>query len=162
MVAMINSITLKVEKNWSVSPGMEPSGLALDNENHRLFIVCDNMLMVIADALDGHIVTHLPIGKGVDGVAFDPVLKRVFSSNGDGTLTIISEEGKDSFKVIDNFITEKGARTIALSKKHHIYLPTAKYGETPQPVKGNPQPRPAIIPGTFMVLDICNTGNSWH
>jgi len=155
MVAVINSKTLKVEKQWPIAPGEEPSGLAIDNESHRLFMVCDNKLMVVVDALDGHLITTLPIGERVDGVAFDPVLKRVYSSNGDGTLTVVEEKSKDEFKVIEKIITQKGARTISLSHKtHHIYLPTAEFGETPKETKDNPRPRPGIKPGTFTILDV--------
>lgn len=154
-ISMINSATLKVEQTWSIAPGQEPSGLALDNENHRLFSVCDNKLMVVVDAENGKVITQLPIGERVDGAAFDPDKKRVYSSNGDGTLTVVQEESKDAFKVIENVETQKGARTIAVDKKtHHIYLPTAEYGDTPESTKENPHPRPVVKPDTFVVLDI--------
>ena len=85
-ICVINTNTLTVEKYWSILPGEEPSGLALDNETHRLFSVCGNKLMVILDAESGKIITTLPIGESVDGAAFDPKLKCAYSSNGDGTL----------------------------------------------------------------------------
>jgi len=68
------------EKSWPIAPGEESSGLALDNDTHRLFSVCSNKLMVVVDALDGHVVTILPIGDGYDGVKFDPGMKRAYSS----------------------------------------------------------------------------------
>ena len=76
-------------------------GLALDIENNRLFAVCGNAMMVIMDAIDGHIVTTLPIGDGCDGVKFDPTLKRAFTSNGEGTMTVVQEVNRDSFKVME-------------------------------------------------------------
>jgi len=150
-ISVINATSLKVEKSWSIAPGEEPSGLALDKETHRLFSVCGNKLMVVSDALAGKVVTTLPIGDGCDGVAFDPETKRAFSSNGaDGTITVVQEETKDSFKVIETIVTQKGSRTITIDKTtHHLYLSGAEYGAA---VEGSR--RPPMKPGTFMVLDV--------
>ncbi len=155
LVSVINPVTLKVISEWSINPGEEPSGLAIDINNQRLFIVCENKLMVVMDAISGKIIKTLPIGSHTDGAAFDIELKRAYSSNGDGTLTIVQEKSKDEFEVIENVITQKGARTIAInSKTHHIYLPTAEYGAMPETTKENTHPRPAILPGTFNILEV--------
>ncbi len=153
-ITVINSVTNKVEQTWPIAPGEEPSGLALDNINHRLFTVCSNNLMVVMDALTGKVITTLPIGSGCDGVAFDPELKRAYSSNGEGTMTVVQEINPDEFTVIENVPTLQGARTITLNKKtHHIFLSTAEY-EAPSPSAENAHRRPAVKPGTFMVLDV--------
>jgi DNA-binding beta-propeller fold protein YncE len=155
LISVIDVKSLKVEKSWPIGPGEEPSGLALDNETHRLFSVCSNKLMVVIDALDGHIVTTLPIGDGCDGVKFDPELKRAYSSNGEGTMTVVQELNKDSFKVLENVITARGARTLAIdAKSHHIYLPSAEFNPSPAATSENPNPRPSIKPGSFYVMDI--------
>jgi YVTN family beta-propeller protein len=155
LISVINSTTLKVENNWSISPGEEPSGLAIDNSSHRLFSVCDNKKMVVMDAASGKVITTLEIGDNVDGCAFDPVLKRAYSSNGEGTVTVVQEENENKFSVMDNIITQKGARTICIDKRtHHIFVPTAEFGETPPATPENPHPRPVIKPGTFVLLDI--------
>ena len=145
-----------VTQRWPVAPGIEPSGLALDKLTHRLFIVCgNNRLMVIMNSETGKIVATMPIGRGVDGVVFDPFMKRAYSSNGEGTVTVVEEVSADSFKVIETIPTQKGARTCALNAlTHHIYLPTAEFGETPAPTKENLKPQPPVKPGTFTVLDI--------
>jgi DNA-binding beta-propeller fold protein YncE len=152
---VIDTKNLTIEHNWSLAPGEEPSGLAIDKDNNRLFSVCRNKLMIILDADDGRIITTLPIGERVDGVAYDEGLKRVYSSNGDGTLTVVQEENAESFNVLENFPTQRGARTIAVSQKtHHIYLPTAEFEPAPEPTPENPHPRPKLKPGSFVVLDI--------
>jgi DNA-binding beta-propeller fold protein YncE len=154
-VCVINSGTLKIEHTWDLAPGEEPTGIAIDKENSRLFIACANKLMVILDATTGHLITSLPIGEGVDGAAFDPIKKRAYSSNGDGTLTVIQEADANTFSVLENVRTQKGARTIAIdSKTHHVYLPTADFGPTPEPTAENPHPRATLKPGSFVVLDI--------
>ena len=148
-IAVINSSTLKVENVWSLAPGEEPTGLALDNKNHRLFSVCANKLMIVVDAESGKILTSLPTGEKTDGAAFDPGLKIAYSSNGEGTLTVVQEVNKDSFKVLESVPTQKGAKTITINKKtHHIYLPTASF-EIQQ--TGD---KPKVVAGTFIILDL--------
>jgi YVTN family beta-propeller protein len=155
LICEINATTLKVEQSWPIAPGEEPSGLALDNVNHRLFSVCDNKTMVVVNAENGKVINSLPIGEHVDGVSFDNKLKRAYSANGDGTLTVVQEEDANTFKILENVSTQKGARTIAIDNStHHVYLPTAEYGAAPAATKENPRPRPTINPNTFSILDV--------
>jgi len=148
-IAVINAVTNKVESVWPIAPGEEPTGLALDNETHRLFSVCKNKLMIVVDAETGKIITSLPTGAKTDGAAFDPTLKFAYSSNGEGTVTVVKEENKDTFSVLENIKTQTGAKTITLNKKtHHIYLPTAEFETVPGTEK------PKLVPGTFVILDI--------
>jgi YVTN family beta-propeller protein len=157
-IACINATTLKVEKVWSIAPGEEPSGLALDNENNRLFAVCGNNMMVVVDASSGLVITNLPIGDGTDGAAFDPVLKRAYSSNGDGTMSVVQETNPEKFVVLENVKTLPGARTIAIDRKtHHLFLTTAEYGPAPERTEANPHPRPTIKPDTFTLIEIAPT-----
>ena len=154
-ISVINVNTLKVEHTWPVAPGESPSGLAIDLANHRLFSVCENKMMVVVDYLTGKVVTTLKIGGGVDGVSFDPGLKRVYSSNGEGTMTVVLEKDANTFNVLENVPTQKGARTITVNTKtHKLYLPTAEYNEAPAPTTENPHPRASVKPGTFIVLEV--------
>jgi DNA-binding beta-propeller fold protein YncE len=108
-------------------------------------------MMVISDAEAGTVITTLPIGDRCDGVAFDPGLKRAYSSNGEGTITVVQEETKDNFKVLETVTTQRGARTITVdAKTHHLYLPTAEFEAAPS---GNNR-RPAIKPNTFVILEV--------
>jgi YVTN family beta-propeller protein len=153
MINVIDTKTLTVTKHWSIAPGEEPSGLALDNDNHRLFSVCSNKLMVVTDAESGRVIATLPIGDNCDGVAFDPILKRAYSSNGDGTITVVQEVNKDKFVVLENATSQKSARTIAVnSKTHHLYLPAAEFNPKPEGAPANQ--RPTMKPGSFMLLDV--------
>jgi len=153
MINVIDTKMLKVTQHWSIAPGEEPSGLALDNETHRLFSVCGNKIMVVIDAQTGKVIKTLPIGDNCDGVAFDSVLKRAYSSNGDGTITVVQEVNKDTFVVLENAASQKSARTIAInSKTHHLYLPAAEYNPKPEGILANE--RPTIKPGSFVILDV--------
>jgi len=148
-IAVIDAKTMKVVHNWPVSPGKEPTGLAFDVKNNRLFSVCGNKKMVVLDSKTGKVVQTLPIGEGVDGVAFDPGTLRIFSSNGEGTITVIEEKTPDKYRVLTTVPTQKGARTIAVnSKTHNLYLPTAER----EPAVGDE--RPKVKAGTFVVLEV--------
>ena len=108
---------LKVLNTWSVAPGEEPSGLAIDIQNKRLFSVCSNNLMVILDSKSGKIVKTVPIGGHPDGCSFDKTQQLIFSSNGEGNLTIVKEKSPDNFEVVNTAETKRGARTIAIDDK---------------------------------------------
>lgn len=147
-VAVINASTLQVEKYWPIQPGEEPTGLAYDAANKRLFSVCDK-LMVVLDANTGKVIRTVPIGEHVDGAAYDPVYQRAFSSNGDGSLTVVDASNKEC-KVLQTLPTQQGARTIGLDHQtHRLYLPTAEYGAAAG-ANGRPSPKP----GTFTVLEV--------
>jgi DNA-binding beta-propeller fold protein YncE len=156
-IVSIDAKTLAVKGRWDISPGEEPTGLAIDTKNNRLFTVCHNELMLAIDASSGKIVAQVPIGKRVDGVVFDPATNLIFSSNGEGSITIIKEVSANEYKVIDTIQSAPGARTIALDLvTHHIFVSTAQFGETPAATAENPNPRPGIVPGTFMVMEFGN------
>lgn len=121
-INVFDPVTLKVLNNWPIAPCESPSGLAMDIKNKRLFTVGRNNLMAVLDAESGKVITTLPIGGHVDGCVFDPVKGLAFSSNGEGTLTVVKEDSPNLFKVLDNVPTQKGARTITLDEKtHRIY-----------------------------------------
>src|SRR5713226_6907537 len=141
-----------VVKTWPLAPCQEPSGLTMDQKNRRLFAGCDNKLMAIVSADTGKVIATLPIGEGVDATAFDPETGLAFSSNGDGTLTVIHEDSPDKFSVVQNARTQKAARTMALnSDNHDVYLVTAEVEEAP-PAEGQQRPRRTTKPGTFTLL----------
>ena len=111
--------------------------------------------MVIVDAKNGNVITSLPIGDRVDGCAFDPGVGLAFSSNGDGTVTVVQEESPAKFSVLETITTQPGTRTITVDPETHtLYLPTAEFGPAPAPTPERPRPRPVILPNTFCILKI--------
>lgn len=147
-VVVIDAAKLTVTKRYSLGPCQEPSGLAIDARNRKLFSVCSNRIMAISDPDTGKVVATPAIGAGSDGCAFDPGTGYAFSSNGDGTLTIVQQAG-GKWEVAENIATERGARTIALDEKtHRIFLPTARTAP------GQGAGRATYLPDTFKVLII--------
>ena len=154
-LAVIDARKPEVLARWPLAPCEEPTGLAIDTKNHRLFAGCSNELMAVVDADKGKVVTTLPIGEGVDATAFDPATHLAFSSNGDGTLTVVHQDAPDQYRVVQTVPTAPGARTLALDPaSHRVYLVTAKLGPAPAPSAENPHPRPTIAPGSFELLQV--------
>jgi len=139
---------LTVLHRWSLAPCQEPSGLAIDVKNRRLFAGCRNKMMAIVDADSGKVIATPAIGEGVDANAFDPDTNYAFASNGEGTLTVVHEDGPDAFTVVENVPTKKSARTMAIDQKtHNIFLAAADF-EPPAP----PEQRPRMKSGSFVIL----------
>jgi DNA-binding beta-propeller fold protein YncE len=109
--------------------------------------------MAVVNADSGKVVATVAIGNGPDAAAFDPSSKLVFSSNGEGTLTVVKQESPDRYTVLENVGTERSARTMTLDQTtHKIYLSAAQLGAVPAATADNPHPRPSIIPRSFHVL----------
>ena len=152
-IVQLDSKKLAVENRWSIAPGEEPSGLAIDRVHRRLFAVCGNKLMVVLNADSGKVVTTLPIGAGTDAAGFDPDTGFAFSSNGEGTLTVVHEDTPDKFSVVDTVPTQARARTMALDlKTHQVFTVTAEFGPAPAPTAQQQRPRPPMLPGTFTLI----------
>jgi DNA-binding beta-propeller fold protein YncE len=146
-IVEIDAAKATVTKKYSLSPCDGPSGLAFDAKNRRLFSVCSNRVMAISDPDAGKVIATPAIGAGSDGAAFDPGTGYAFSSNGDGTLTVVQQTG-GKWDVLENIATERGARTIAVDEKtHRAYLPTAQ--TAPAQAAGG---RATFLPDTFKVL----------
>ncbi len=127
--------------------------MGLDSEHHRIFSGCHNKTMVILDTEAGKVVASLPIGEGVDGNGFDPGTGLVFSSNGDGTLTVVRESSSGAFEVTETVVTQRGARTMAIdTRTHNIYLPTATFSSSPSSAPQGRKPRPEIVKDSFVIL----------
>src|ERR1035438_5448951 len=111
---------LAVKSRWKLADGEEPTGLAIDRKNRRLFAGCGgNKKMAIVNADTGKIVATLAIGEGCDATAFDADWGLAFASAGDGTITVIKEDSPDKFSVAQTVATQKSARTMAVDTKTH-------------------------------------------
>jgi hypothetical protein len=77
-----------------------------------------------------------------------------FSSQGDGTLSIIKENSPTSFVVEQTVQTPPRAKTLTLdSKTGHILLITAEFGPAPANApQGGRGPRGQLIPDSFSIV----------
>jgi DNA-binding beta-propeller fold protein YncE len=178
-IAVIDANSMKMTGKYDVSSkGGGCAGLALDAKNQILFAACrDNKNMIILSATDGHIILDLPIGNGSDGAVFNPATMEAFSSQGDGTLTVVLESSPTSFSVEQTIATPARAKVLTLdTKTNRIFTITAEYGPVPAAAPpaapaASPSvplsspaattlpawmrgPRAPMIPGSFQILEI--------
>jgi YVTN family beta-propeller protein len=146
-IAEIDLKNFEIVKHISLATaGDAPSGLAIDVKNKLLFAGCDNQTLVIVNYAEGCIENCYPIGDGCDGVAYNPNTETVFSSNGDGTLTVLKRTG-DTYTV-SNVATKKGARTITLNTNTNtVYLSAPDFSS-----ELDANGRKTILPDSFKVL----------
>jgi hypothetical protein len=152
-IVVIDSTTLTLKATWPLPGCDSPSGLAIDREHHRLFSVCDGKVMAVTDSQSGKHIASVAIGEHPDAAAYDARRGLVYSSNGEGTLTVIHQDTPDRYSVAQTLATQRGARTMALDPvSGNVYLVTATFGPAPSPTEAQPAPRPVPIAGSFVIL----------
>jgi YVTN family beta-propeller protein len=135
-------------------PGCErPHGIAADPATHRVFATCINRVMIAVNTDTGENVASLPIGMGSDGAAFDPVHKRVLSSNGEGTLSVIEEVDANHFKALPDVVTARGARTMTIDPATgRLFLPAADVAKVDPPTTTGGRPHVTYVTGSMKLL----------
>ena len=124
-IAVIDVVKHVLVATWPLKGCDEPTGLGLDEKNHRLFSACGNQVMVATDSRTGRLLAMTAIGRGADGAAFDPGPGYALSSNGEGTMSVQKFDG-NSFTLVETVKTQASARTMILDvKTHTVYLPAA-------------------------------------
>ncbi len=155
-VAVVDAKTMKVTAQYSLNgKGAGNAGLALDAKNHVLFVACrEPQAMVMLDANDGKYLGDLPIGRGCDGAGFNPKTMECFSSQGDGTLTVIKETSPTKFVIEQNVKTMPGAKTMTIDNKTgKVLLIAGEYGAATAPAQpGGRGNRGPMVPGSFSII----------
>ena len=141
-----------VTAHWPTPDCVRPHGLAFDPANSRVFMGCVNSVMVVLDAKTGRVVAKLPIGRGNDAVAWDPVRERVFSSNGiDGTITIYHQSSPDDYELVEILPTAVSGRTMTVDPSTgRLFVPAFDTEPNPTP-GGRPKPKPGSL--RVMIFD---------
>lgn len=151
-IQRVDTKTGKVDATWPIAACESPHGLAIDSDSHRLFAGCVNSKLLVVNASDGTVVSTLPIGKRSDAIAYDSHTRRVFSSNGEGTLSVIQQQSADQYKPLAEVSTQLGARTMTVdAKSGRIFLVTGDYMEV-DPTAKDPRKRYAVKPGSTRML----------
>lgn len=157
----IDTATNTVDARWRLPACQRPHGLAFDAAHHRLFSSCVNAVMMVVNTDRGTVVATVPIGRGSDAAAFDPVRGRIFSSNGrDGTVSVIQEKDPDTYVPLGEVPTAVSARTMGVDPTTgRLYLVAAEVAKGHEvakpPVSASSRPRyrhPAYVPGSTQLL----------
>ena len=148
VVHVFDTHRLKALANWPLAPCEEPTGMAVDRLHHRVFAACGNEKLAVLDADSGRVVATPAIGKEPDGAVFDPKTERIFTSNKEGTLSVLKEVAPDRYEPLQTLTTRPGARTLAMDENTgRIFMPTARSG--PAAAGGGSAP---MLPQTFTLL----------
>lgn len=148
-VLKIDARSNTIAARWPTPGCTSPHGIAVDTRSHRAFMGCVNNVMVVVDTNDGRTVAKLPIGRGSDAVAFDPVRRRVFSSNGrDGTITAYQQLSADQYVALPLIPTIVSARTMDVDPKTGRLF-VAGADTVPS---ASPEGRPTVKPGTLRLM----------
>ena len=165
-VTAVDVKTMKATAHYSFVDKGGCNGLALDAKNQILFAACGRSgnpptqpaqpTMVVLSATDGKILANLPLAGGSDGAVFNPSTMEAFSTQGNGTMTIVKENSPTSFEVEQNLQTMNGARTVTFdSKTGHLFTMSQERGPapaTPPPGGGGRGPMGSIVSGSFTIL----------
>jgi DNA-binding beta-propeller fold protein YncE len=155
VVHVFDTRTRKRVAVWPLMPAKGPTGLAIDREHHRLFAACGNRLLAILDSDTGRMLGTVPIGADPDGAVFDRRSGRIFTSNRDGTLSVVGEQSPGHYALQQTVQTAPGARTIALDDRTgRLFLPAGRFGAAPGPTSAEPEPRAPLIPESFAIIVI--------
>ncbi len=148
VIHVFDTHSLQAVANWSLGGCEEPTGMAVDRRHHRVFAACGNEKLAVLDADSGRVVATPAIGKEPDGAVFDPKTDRIFTSNKEGTLSVLKEVSPDRYETLQTLTTRPGARTLAMDENTgRIFMPTARFG--PAAAGGGSAP---ILPQTFTLL----------
>jgi YVTN family beta-propeller protein len=154
-VAVLDSNANRLLATWSLGACEGPTGLAIDFTHNRVFSACANRQLVVLDATEGHLVATLPIGDHPDAAVYDATVGNLFTSNGEGTLTVIHQDDADHYSVIATVATAVRSKTMALDPKtHHIFLAAAKFGAVPPKTKAEQRPKGPMLPGSFYLIEV--------
>lgn len=152
-VVWINLSTYEVRMHWGLGTGKSPAGIAIDTKFNRLFSVC-NKLLVIFDADNAKIIDSVPIGENPDGIIFDPVNKLIFTANGNGTVSVISQITANDYALLENIPTKKGSNALTFDETTlSLYVP----GADAEPTVNKPGSKQNTtvnkwIPSSFQVM----------
>lgn len=149
----IDTATNTVDAHWALAGCLKPHGLAIDRGTHRLFASCANKVMAVVNSDTGAKVASLLIGEGTDFAVFDPVRHRAFSSNRDGTLSVIAETSGDKFESLAPIKTALGARTMAIDPKSgRLFLVMGEYVVNEAVPASDVRHRYTVKPGSAKLL----------
>lgn len=140
-IQVIDVKTWKATESWPLAPCNGPTGIAYDKASNRIFSGC-NGTSVVVDASNGKVVATIKNGTRVDALGWDPSKKLIYIPNGgEGNVTIVHQDSKDAYTVVDTVSTFAGAKTIAVDPKTHTaYLFQPERGPAPAPADGAPAP----------------------
>ncbi|HEY3990449.1 MAG TPA: YncE family protein [Acidobacteriaceae bacterium] len=109
--------------SWPVTLGKKNVAMALDEAGQRLFVASRSGDISVFDTATGKETTSMPIGKGVDDLAFDPATKRVYAPcGGDGLIYVYEQSAKDKYSLVGKVASGPRGKNALLDKAAGRYF----------------------------------------
>lgn len=153
-VIVIDARTNTIKARWPTTPAGNPTSMAMDQKNRRLFSAGRGpQFVIMMDAENGKVLQSYPISAGVDANAFDPGTAMLFVSTREGMLHIYHEDSPDKLSEVESVKTEHGAKILQVDlKTHNVFLSTSDFDPPAAPTEKQPHPLATAKPGNFRVL----------
>lgn len=125
LIAVINPATDTVEEKIPVGKCKGNHGMALDPENHLVFLACEeNNLLSVFNLSTRRSVANIPLPNGVDVIAFDPGLKRIYAACYSGAISVIEKNSSGQFQKLEDFPVQPKVHSLAVdTETHRVYVP---------------------------------------
>jgi DNA-binding beta-propeller fold protein YncE len=122
-LVVIDRTTHKVT-DWPLKTGKSNYPMALDEADHRLFVVTRKPAqLVVLDSDSGSTVASLPCVNDADDLYYDAGRKRIYVPGGEGFITVIQQTDADHYQPTAKVSTTVGARTgLWYEKRDRFYL----------------------------------------
>ena len=122
-IAVIDRASHKV-KDWPLKTGKSNYPMALDEVDHRLFVVTRRPAqLVVLDSDGGSTVASVPCVNDADDLYYDAGRKRIYVPGGEGLISVIQQTDPEHYQFLANVPTTVGARTgLWYEKRDRFYL----------------------------------------
>src|ERR1700733_2358933 len=153
-IVAIDAKTNTIKSRWPTAPEGNPTSMAIDQKNRRLFSGGRGpQFVIMMDADTGKVIDSYPISAGVDANAFEPATGMLFVATREGMLHIYHEDSPDKLSEVEAVKTEYGAKTLQVDPKtHNVFLSTSDFNPPATPTEKQPHPLATAKPGNFRVL----------
>lgn len=154
-VAVINILARRVVRRLSLERCEEPTGIAYDDADRLVMSVCANGWVKFVDPLSGRELASIGVGRGADGMMYDPLRGTVMIAGGEsGTLSVIRVGGRHDIKLVQTLRIPPGTRLGAVDQATgRLYLPSARYDRRAPALRlPGLGPIPRVVPGSFGLI----------
>ena len=126
-----------VVASWTTDGAQENFPMALDEGDHRLFIVCRSpAVLLVLDLQTGSIIAKLPTVADSDDVFYDQARKRLYVSGGEGAVDVYQQQDRDHYARIAHVATASGARTsLFVPEFSLLFVAGRQQGESPAEIR---------------------------
>src|SRR6202790_4815583 len=127
--SIVNVIDRKTGEltKWGLNGAKANYPMALDEDDHRLFVVTRRPpFVIVLDTDTGKEIARVPVGGSSDDVYFDAERKRLYALAGEGFISVVQQNDPDHYTLAANIPSAVGVRTgIFFGNSLYVGVPAA-------------------------------------